>query len=94
MCLISRTAAAWGKQQHRVSKGPFRYLYLLHVSVCLKFAMSGAQDARAPVAPACATERFGTAGGGVVGARSAGDVPRRLGTWWSVLVSRCWLVPT
>jgi len=75
MFLISRTAAAWGKQQHRVSKGPFRYLYLLHVSVCLKFAMSGAQDARAPVAPACATERFGTAGGGVVGARSAGDVP-------------------
>ena len=37
--------------------------------------MSGAPDARAPVAPACATERFGTAGGGVVGARSAGNVP-------------------
>ena len=37
--------------------------------------MSGAPDARVPVAPACATGRFGTVGGGVVGARSAGDVP-------------------
>ena len=37
--------------------------------------MSGAPDARAPVAPTCSTERSGTVGSGGVGAPCAGDVP-------------------